>query len=177
MKYCSSFHKRTQLSKRQWLSASVYMVATKGWKKPTWYFGQETLHANQTRLRARGRWKCFKEQRIGGGEEGRERRVPLPPWRGNQNTVSWGSSCARVLSDIPVAGSSWSVHLLWHFCLRWARCQSGQHHWPFAREYVYKERKDEQKASTCRTNLHLSSSLVHVPKSKRQARTYLFCTL
>lgn len=71
---------------------------------------------------AQGREKGWGKQRMGDGRVQRD-QPPCLPGEGPWDTVSQGSSWACVLSDLPMASSSWSAHLLWHFCLPRARCR------------------------------------------------------
>lgn len=110
--------------------------------------------------------------------EGKERLVPCLPGEGHRDTVSQGSSWAPVLSDIPVQGAadlstccdtsvfaepgaslaSTTKHLLENMCVKSAKMS-------------------KTLLCACRMNLGLSSSFFYIPESKRQACTYLFCTL
>lgn len=151
-------------------SESVYIIAAKEWKSLTRYFGQEMLHTKQTRL-LRTREKMEAENGVGAG---RERLSPLLPWRGVLGHYLPGEQLHTGPLRCTHAGNSWSVHLLWHFRLPRARCQSGPHHRPLAREYVYEECKG---VSTCRRNFCLCSSFFSVLESKKQACTQVFSTL
>lgn len=132
--------------------------------------GNAACKANRA---AQGREEGWGEAK-NGGWAGTERPAPLPPWRGALGHCLPGEQ----LGMCPLRFTHGQQQLICPPAVTLLSSQSqvpsGQHRWPLARECVF---EDCKAVSTCRIHLCLSSSFFSILESKRQACTYLFCTL
>lgn len=129
------------------------------------------LCANQTRLRARERWKCFKKQTMGCGRVKRD--SPLASLERGAGTLSpkgvaghrssqtdlWQgaadlSTCCdtSVFAEPGASVASSTNHLLENMCVKSAKMS-------------------KTLSCACRMNLGLSSSFFYIPESKKQVCT------
>lgn len=116
MKYCSRFHERIQPPKRQWLSVCLYFCCQRVKESYQAFWPDNAAREPNQAAKGQGEDASVLRSREWGGGIGRD-LPPCLPGEGHRLLSRNQLGMCHLISDVPEAGCSWSVHLLWHFCL------------------------------------------------------------